>query len=259
MLSTLEKTNIQRVAEHQIVARSSAFANPLAGFLARLAPELIRDEVKLRKADDESTILTLEELIQRFGLRQAGDAFERGQLIVGRSTTAREPTLSDFAGITGGMRDRAGEVIRQTRRSVREEIKRIVDEAQADATPSPTELVRELNRRINAERGFDGAFTWERAMRIARTELAIAENTAMVEGYKAAGADGLEWLAYKSPIFKRRHDLMSGIVIGFGERFKLPSGETCAHPGDASLSVGELAHCRCSSAPKVSRPGRARA
>lgn len=94
------------------------------------------------------------------------------------------------------------------------------------------------------------AFSPERAELIARTEMAQAENTGIVEGYKATGVLGLEWLAYDDGrTGDRRHNEMKGLAVEVGDRFYTPLGNWLRYPGDPMAPIGETANCRCSTRP----------
>lgn len=213
---------------------------------------------KARVAKKDPPSKELEELIARFGLRQAADAQNRAMELVTRRSTARLTTLSDFRALRVKIADAAQEIYDQTEAGVQREIQRVIAEAEAsDRKPTQADVSRELRRRITDKQGFDGVFTFERASRIARTELAIADNTGIVEGYAATGIDTLIWLAYKYPIWPRRHDKMHLSEAALGEYFELPSGVKLHHPGDPFGPVGEVVHCRCTTAPKIPKPSTA--
>lgn len=262
---------------HQQKAQVDARARPFAGVLhraltiqaAQLLAEFARggEISKILKAKETS----MGELIARYGLRTARDAHGRATQIVLRDSSARVPRISEWEGYLIDVQDRGDEVTFESREAFKREIQRVIEDAQAfDITPTQTDIARELRARLTGKTtfddfvpggdfvGFDGAFTFERASRIARTELAIAENTGLVEGYKDSGVEELEWLAFKSPIWPRRHDKMHGKRAKVDGTFTLPSGVKVRFPCDPSAPVGEIVHCRCSMNPVLEKkkPGK---
>ncbi len=84
-------------------------------------------------------------------------------------------------------------------------------------------------------------------MLIARTEMAQAENTGIVEGYKASGVKRLVWLAYKDGRSgDREHDEMHRVETPVGVPFELPDGTRMRYPGDPAAPIKHTANCRCS-------------
>jgi SPP1 gp7 family putative phage head morphogenesis protein len=92
-------------------------------------------------------------------------------------------------------------------------------------------------------------FSFERAHLIARTEMNMAENTGIVEGYKATGVDGLKWLAYRDGRSRSLHKEMHGKITPIGVPFVLGDGTRMMHPGDPSAPIKHLANCRCTVSP----------
>lgn len=93
-------------------------------------------------------------------------------------------------------------------------------------------------------------FSSERAALIARTEMAQAENTGIVNGYEQAGVEYIMWLAYRDGRSgDREHDEMHGVIIRLGEMFVLPDGTRTPYPGWYRLTIKHLANCRCTTRP----------
>ncbi|NIU03774.1 MAG: hypothetical protein GWN29_04970 [Gammaproteobacteria bacterium] len=121
-----------------------------------------------------------------------------------------------------------------------------------DVVPAPMRGSRVLptQRYRLTDGGSLYAFSPERAELIARTEMGQAENTGIVEGYRATGVLGIEWLAYDDGrTGDRRHNEMKGIAVAMGERFVLPDGTPMRYPGDPNAPIKHLANCRCSTRP----------
>jgi hypothetical protein len=169
-------------------------------------------------------------------------------------------------------------IMASAERSVREHVRETIATAMGETPrPSTQEIARRIARTIHGKaggrvveriaeggkgilpttrlrtEGVDGErggvvyeFSAERAMLIARTELAQAENTGLVRGYEVAGAEYLQWLAYDDGRSgERHHEKMHHVTIAVGESFTLPSGAELAYPGDPSGPIGETANCRC--------------
>jgi hypothetical protein len=221
----------------------------------------------------------LAELVTRFGVAQAVDGAEGAiRQVLPAATTARpsilgerqnrrrehvpglpededvilppgvfddERTLPDLANT---FYRRAESVEIETRQEVYRLIRQTIEEAQRE-TPLPSSST--IARRIRDRMSGLSAHSWERAFTIARTELGIAENTGIVEGYKATGVEALEWIAVTTDRRSgaRKHWEMDGVIVPIGESFRLPSGVRVRYPLDPLGPVGEVINCRCSVAP----------
>jgi len=242
---------------------TAEFAERRARGLARLVKpwldRVVRSELRLAKADHQEE---LRRLLLRFGVtvidesgqRVGGSELQRGRLYQDL-IRGREITISWLDEWAQSVENSAAETLAD----VRSELQRITREALLEAEMrSESKLTAvETARVIRQAAGKHGSFSFERALRIARTETSIAANTGQVIAYDELGITQIEWLAFKSPIWPRRHDRMAGKKVDLGELFTLPSGAQCRHPGDPSLPVGELVNCRCSTAPvRRKRPKR---
>lgn len=95
-------------------------------------------------------------------------------------------------------------------------------------------------------------FSPERAILIARTEMAQAEQEGIIRGYEAAGVEGIKWLAYRDGRSgDREHDEMHGKVTVLGEPFVMPDGALMRWPGDPRGPIKHLANCRCTVKPVI--------
>jgi SPP1 gp7 family putative phage head morphogenesis protein len=83
---------------------------------------------------------------------------------------------------------------------------------------------------------------------VARTETGVVMNAAALDGYQQAGATHKEWLAVGDGRTRESHGALDGVVIPIGEKFSV-SGFPADGPGDPGLPVGEVANCRCTTAP----------
>lgn len=234
-------------------------ARGLARAIKPWLDRVVRAELKLAKADHQEDLRRLllrygVTVIDEAGQRVGGSELERGRLYQDL-IRGREITISWLDEWAQSVEESAAETLQDIRR----ELARVTRQALLDAEMrSDAKLTAvETARVIRDAASKHGSFSFERALRIARTETSIAANTGQVIAYDELGITQIEWLAFKSPIWPRRHDKMAGKKVDLGEMFTLPSGARCRHPGDPMLPVGELVNCRCSTAPvKRSRPKR---
>ena len=247
-------------ARGTVDARTRIMGKALEQLFARYRTKLLRDldrrgpKALVRKAvepiEDEAFLQELFTLILRYGLIQASDAAARTAKVIEGSMrlsgAGRLVPLKEFKGVATMASRHAREVFTTTQVEVSEKVERIIRTAMsADVEPSNRDLVLALREEITEV----PALSWERAEMIARTEMSIAENIGTVEQYEDAGVEEVEWLAYSSPIWPRRHDLMNGERVKVGDYFTLPSGVKLRHPGDPLGPAGEVINCRCATAP----------
>lgn len=233
--------------------RSRGLARVIAPWIQRVA----RAEAKLYKANHLDQLQRLlvrhgVSVIDEFGQRAGGRELSRGR-VVQDVLQGRDIQISWLGDWAENIEIASEDIYRDTRAEVGRIIKAVLLEAEqrADRQLTTTETARLINTSV-AQHGNLG---FERALRIARTETSIAANTGQVIAYDELGVSEIEWLAYKSPIWPRRHDKMAGKKVDLGDYFTLPDGAKCKHPGDPLLPVGHLANCRCSTAPvKKKRP-----
>jgi len=234
--------------------RLDARAVPLAELLERLLRErrraLLRELAAryVSKADPTAEAAArATELVRRFGLAQIGDAGQRvGTRVRGTRTDEALRTrvtsavMRDWiAGVADRLTQGLGSDEARTRAAIFGTIQQATLE---DPRPSDSEIARRIRAKVEEQ----GQFSFERSMRIARTELAIADSAGTVEGYRAVGVERIRWLAYKAPIWPRRHDRMDGQEVELGGVFVLPSGARMRYPHDPAGPVGEIVNCRCS-------------
>lgn len=201
---------------------------------------------------DEEFMRELFAVILRYGLVQASDAAARTVKVIEGSArlggAGRLVPLKEFRALSAVASIHAREIMRTTQVELSQKIERIIRDATSAAVePSTRDLVLALREQITEV----PALSWERAQVIARTELSIAENIGTVAQYEDAGVEEVEWLAYSSPVWPRRHDLMNGERVKVGDYFTLPSGVKLRHPGDPLGPPGEVINCRCSTAPVI--------
>jgi len=240
-------------ANRLIDTRAKPMADALKAWLARFASSEAarwRGYAKAESADDARARAQLEELIRRFGLRQAEDAAGRAVELVGRDRQVRTIPLA-FEELDATASDKARGIIQASRDTIERQIRGVVEEAEGGRiSSSQGDMAREIRRRI----GDHPDFGFERALTIARTEIAVAENSGTYAGYEAAGVTALQWLAYTSPIWPRRHDRMNEVEVPLGELFTLPSGTRVKHPHDPAAPAGEVVNCKCSTRGKRAKP-----
>lgn len=87
---------------------------------------------------------------------------------------------------------------------------------------------------------------FKRAVRIARTEVHAASNTATQAAVESTGLTGLtrEWIAMADERVRSSHRKAHGQVRGMDEAFDV-NGEALQFPGDPNGSVGNVINCRC--------------
>lgn len=170
---------------------------------------------------------------------------------------------------------RLQQIMASVRREVRDSTRQVILTALAeDPRPSTNEIGRRIARVFHGDAGGrpvgvepaplinskvlptsrvkldDGGnlyvFSFQRAQLIARTEMAQAENTGIVEGYKASGVKRLRWLAYRDGRSgDREHDKMHRETTAIGVPFVLPDGTPIRYPGDPLAPIKHTANCRC--------------
>lgn len=255
----------------EVVARAKPLAVQLARLLGRLG-ELEAQRVlaemgasakarELTEAELRDELITL---LSRFGIRQAASAAERSARQLGGDLAFRGTLMRDavegkptrikwFWEYRNGVVERVNDLLKTTKDEVRASVRQIVAEAQSEAkVPSMGEIARRIHSQFHG-READGrirVFSPERAAIIAQTELAQAENTGIVEGYKATGVDEIEWLAR---LGSERHGHMNGKRVKLGEYFVTERGNRLRYPGDPSAPIGETINCQCTTAPVIRR------
>jgi Phage Mu protein F like protein len=239
-----------RHAHRRVDARSRAMASALHLWLRRFASIIVPEEIHrqlaqhLAKADYGAGLDDdLRRILELYGLRQMRDA-------AGNATDEALPpsAVDEFLAVKEikltGLMDSTREVITEGVRGI------IQDALAQDPQPSPGEIARRIRLTYLSpeDQGQDAPFviSSERAALIARTELTQAENTGIVEGYKASGVKQIEWLAYHDGRSgERHHEDMDGEIIDVGGYFKTPLGNKLRYPGDPLAPIEDTANCRC--------------
>jgi hypothetical protein len=244
-----------------IETRARAMGRQIQALLARYRATLLRrlDRsgpvaliAKVEPITEDALLKELFDLLVKFGGVQAQSAAGRTTKIIEGSLrlggAGRLVPLKEFKGIERIADEHAKEILRATQRGVSEKIERILNEARAAAIePNNRELAVQIKREL------EGAYemSWERSSMIARTELSIAENVGHAAQYEELEIEEVQWVAFKAPIWPRRHDLMDGKTIKLGQRFELPSGVKLRFPGDPEGPAGEIIRCRCTTIPVI--------
>ena len=227
----------------------------------------------------------LARIIEQFGLAQVQSGANRA----GRMAREGRRVIIPSQAVDRYLRDaevRIVGILDKTRDDVRAAVRRIIQDAnQESPRPSAGEIARRIRTQFHGKAGAGGrvtgvveerdrgilpttrirtsakdgilyAFSSERAALIARTEMQIAENTGIAEGYQTIGVKRIMWLAFKFPKWPRKHDEMHRVVRsvsnGIMDRdtwFRLPDGTRCPYPGWDGLPIRHLAHCRCTTRP----------
>jgi hypothetical protein len=239
--------------------------------LSRLGPQAMLSEV--RKDDDDARReieRRLEQLLRAFGMQQLGEAAGGAARSAGGKWLVRPTLIEEFMRAKDV---RLQQILSETREQVRASVRDIIADALAEErTPSAGAIARRIRNTFHGKEGVGGevmrvghdsgivlptarystedgtlyAFSSERAALIARTELVQAENTGIVEGYRAAGVEMIEWVAYSDGLSgRRRHDEMDGVRARVGELFATPLGNRLRYPGDPEAPIEETANCRC--------------
>lgn len=229
-----------------------------------LRAEMRRHGYVAKAGPSEDTLMAeLRALLLRYGLRSARSAANRAGEAVGADIVIPESFVRDaLAGrevplkwIERLVRDterRVDDIAEETRALIRQTVSAVIRDANAETPkPSSSEVARRIRTTTLAtdSRGVY-ALSSERAIVVAQTELAIAENTGAFESYREAGVTEVEWLARTDGRSgSRHHERMHGKRVRVGERFTLPSGARLRFPGDPRGPVGEIVNCRCAVAP----------
>lgn len=142
-----------------------------------------------------------------------------------RSWLARTLSLSHWSGINQSVRDDVQTVLREG----------------IDAGRSNEAIADRIADKLTGS-------AESRAMLIARSEVTGALNAGHDATRRELAAKGLvkgkEWLAIVDSATRPEHRAANGQVVGPLASFTV-GGESCDHPGDNSLSVGNRARCRC--------------
>lgn len=254
--------NPRRLGQSNV--RINTRASPLIDQLRRLLSDMVRQEAakypvgKVAKAESPERLRArLRQLLRTFGLRMAADAANdaAGEVIIPPQVVedairGRRVRLGAITEWVATLEVRSQAIEQELRRQIADAVQgTLLELRQREAAPTQRETA--LAIRGSIEHIADLSFN--RSFRIARTELAMAQNTGAVTGYQTMGVERLRWLAYKSPIWPRRHDKMDGEEVPIGGLFTLPSGARMRWPHDPLGPVGEIVNCRCSVAPVRTR------
>lgn len=227
-------------------------------------------ETELAKAPEFPEMQNeLKRILLRFGLQQAGDAANEigiglaGKKIVSgsdiRAAIAGKPNrIKWFYELIDGVETRHKEIMQTSIDAVRQQVKEIVFQAQAEEPQlSAGGVARRIRQTIftapDDERMF--AFSSTRASLIARTELVQAYSAGIANSYTdpavADPDDEIEWLSH--PGGGRGHDKMNGKRIKLSDMmgndsskwFRLPDGTKTPYPGWFGLPIRHTANCKC--------------
>lgn len=269
-------------AGRAIDTAAATLANQLRAWMARAVrrelAEAQRDPtayLRRRTKQERETrgpLDELREMLLRFGLARAeasgraAAATRGGTLLLPGSLLAdaiagKPVRIRFFQELVDGLERRAVELNAELAERVRESVRVVVAEANAQPTRATVgDITRRIARTVHAVEPAEGpaqgkvyAFSFARAEVIARTEMVQVENSGRMAGYEATGVETVEWLAYATGSGDRHHELMRGQTVPLGEPFTMPDGASMRFPGDPLGPIGHTANCRC-----TTRPGRAK-
>lgn len=287
----LASSGIDGLRSSKLVRKSYEPAPPILepGIFADLSPTL--EPVLKTKPDDLDEIeRELYDLLSKYGLEEAREAGTDAANTAGLREWSIKPNL--FRRINQELANKVVLIARDTEASVRDSLKRIIDDAlEEKPTPTASEVGRRIARqwmgppsdrvplrgsteeqRVTADwrrsqesidaGGREYLFSYSRASTIAHTELGKIRTAAAAEAYTDAGVEEVEWLAYTDGRSgKRQHWKMNGKTITVEDMnssdrsrwFRLPNGERARRPLDSSLSAFNTVRCRCILIPRISR------
>lgn len=136
------------------------------------------------------------------------------------------------------IRERAGRMIADITRSMRETLRRALDRGLREGRSEP-EIARSV------ERAFRGNASRARAQRIARTEIHTASNAGSIEAARATELDLVKvWGATEDERTRPSHARADGQSRELDKPFRV-GGAALDYPGDPKGPPGETINCRC--------------
>ena len=223
--------------------RAMPLANAIHRWQAKTARQVIRRVLGLRKVAavarvrfTRDEIEELARIIRVYGIRSvrqsAGIALRDGDSTV----EIPEEIVSSFL---ADKEVKLKEWLEGTRRELSQVVRQVIYDAQReDPRPSPTQVAARLYRRSVIAEG--GPFNEARALRIARTETASAENFGLLTGLAAAGFSHIEWITISDDRARDSHRA-NGVVIEIGDKY----ANGLKYPGDPDGPPEEVINCRC--------------
>lgn len=215
---------------------------------------------KVGKKDKEKLQLELLEIIRKFGLRTFDESGKDAATAAGGRWEFRPQVFNDFI---DSRLPRVKNLIADTEIAVKESLNRIVRDARReDLQPSSKDVARRIARQWHGPAdGRQTVFGFERANTIARMELGLVQNEAIVEGFEVAGVKKLGWLAHgndgksgeREHYKMNRHAPITLKASRGSDRskwFKLPDGARMRYAQWEGGPVRHLVNCRCTSVPE---------
>lgn len=249
------RNHLRDQTRRKIEARSYPMAEQIFSVLDRWARVAAMQETdkylgRFTKMDaDERFIWEMMKVLELYGLRQFDEAGSEA------ATRAGGEWVIKPAMVQRVMEAKAIKIqglAKDIKAQVKESVRRVVAESSVEIPrPSAGEVARRIREALAGQENREPIFSYERALLVARTELVQAENTGIYEGYKVAGVEEIEWLAYADDgrSGDRRHYEMNGERVKLGEMFVTPLGNEMRYPGDPRAPIEETANCRCTHAP----------
>ena len=144
------------------------------------------------------------------------------------------------------------EVIDTIDKQFKERVKKIIDETIAEAYREGTildvaEALIKAGDKITAETKRVFNIAGNRALTIARTEVAQAVSTARFESMIQNEIKKHEWLTARDELVREWHAAMDGEVVEIGKTFS----NGLLYPNDPAGAPEEVINCRCVAVPKI--------
>lgn len=212
---------------------------------------MLRGQVRLRKAwlrksltDDD--FASFRDVIRLYGTRRmnsTGRTVARG---LETEWEIRPEEVEDFFNEKTVHLQNFMETARLEFESITQDV--VTESLTAEPRGTVAQAAREIFDRITTS---GGPFSPERAMVVARTEIAQAENFGIYRGMNLAGVKRIRWLSIADNRRRDSHGEMHNKTVKVGTRFVLPSGVQMYYPCDHNAMgpqravAAEIIQCRC--------------
>lgn len=261
LLNRNEKSNTWR----RVNARRKRLESPFARSLEQDFDELAREMAKALKGKDpklaefalhqviDSSMKDIAKTINRhlkFTVEDFGSAVfqnSKSQLKM-LETKASERTWHDWA--ERFVKSRTATAISQIEGTTRKQVRRVVQNLVSEALQEDADInvARELRNEFSE-------LSKARALTIARTEVAMAANSATLEAVKSLEIPGMkkEWVSLQDDRTRdggtsgvdANHLDMDGVRVELDDKFTVPPDASMEGPGDPSGGADQVCNCRC--------------